>query len=124
MADIELIIKIPEEIYKSSKKECNENNSLIIDTYTYAIANGTPLSKGHGRIIDENKISKCEQIGLAMKDSNTNRCLLTDAPTIVEADKEYEAEVITRGNCMICGKELAEGLFICKECGDKANSGK
>lgn len=35
--------------------------------------------------------------------------------------KEYEAKIITRGNCMICGKELTEGLFICKECGDKAN---
>lgn len=30
--------------------------------------------------------------------------------------KEYEAEVITRGNCMMCGKELTEGLFLCKEC--------
>ena len=32
----------------------------------------------------------------------------------------YEAEVITRGNCMMCGKELTEGLFLCKECGEKA----
>jgi hypothetical protein len=29
---------------------------------------------------------------------------------------KYEAEVITRGNCMMCGKELTEGLFFCKEC--------
>lgn len=35
--------------------------------------------------------------------------------------KEYEAKIITRGNCMICGKELTEGLFLCKECGEKAN---
>lgn len=41
-----------------------------------------------------------------------------------ESDKEYESEVITRGNCMICGKELTEGLFLCKECENKANSGK
>ena len=39
-------------------------------------------------------------------------------------DKEYETEVITRGNCMICGKELTEGLFICKDCENKANSRK
>lgn len=38
-----------------------------------------------------------------------------------EEDKEYEVKVITRGNCMMCGKELTEGLFICKECGEKAN---
>ena len=32
----------------------------------------------------------------------------------------YEAKVITRGNCMMCGKELTEGLFFCKECEAKA----
>lgn len=41
-----------------------------------------------------------------------------------EESKEYEAEVITRGNCMICGKELTEGLFLCKECENKTNSRK
>lgn len=35
---------------------------------------------------------------------------------------KYEAEVITRGNCMMCGKELDEGLFFCKECEEKAES--
>ena len=44
MADIELIIKIPEEIYVSSKRECEENDSLI-DTFTYAIGNGRPLEE-------------------------------------------------------------------------------
>lgn len=32
---------------------------------------------------------------------------------------KYEAKAITRGNCMMCGKELTEGLFFCKECEDK-----
>ena len=32
-------------------------------------------------------------------------------------DKEQIVEVIARGNCMMCGKELTEGLlFFCKEC--------
>ena len=39
-------------------------------------------------------------------------------------DKKYEVKVITRGNCIICGKELIDGLFICKECENKANSRK
>lgn len=51
-----------------------------------------------------------------------NRCSLTTCP--YKGDKEYEVEVITRGNCMICGKELTEGLFFCKECEEKANSKK
>lgn len=35
-----------------------------------------------------------------------------------------KVEAVTRGNCMICGKELTEGLFICKECEDKARCRK
>lgn len=41
-----------------------------------------------------------------------------------KSESEDEVEVVTRGNCMICGKELTEGLFFCKECEDKANSRK
>lgn len=42
----------------------------------------------------------------------------------LKEEKKYETEVITRGNCMMCGKELTEGLFFCKECEEKANSRK
>lgn len=50
------------------------------------------------------------------------RDALKDFDDDLEADAEYGVEVITRGNCMICGKELTEGegLFFCKECEDKA----
>ena len=32
-----------------------------------------------------------------------------------------EAEIVNRGYCMLCGKELTEdeGIFFCKECGYK-----
>ena len=57
MADIELVVKIPEEIYESRYgEECDEKDCLIIDAFTYAIANGTPLPKGHGRIVDIDKV--------------------------------------------------------------------
>ncbi len=36
--------------------------------------------------------------------------------------RRYVAKVITRGNCMICGKELTEGLFFCKDCQSKQNT--
>lgn len=29
---------------------------------------------------------------------------------------KYRVKVINRGKCMLCGKELTEGLFFCKEC--------
>ena len=45
MADIELVIKIDEGIYKSSKQECAENDSLIIDNFTLTIGNGIPLAE-------------------------------------------------------------------------------
>ena len=44
------------------------------------IVDGTPLPKGHGRIIDESSITSCEWDG----ESET---MSTNAPTIIEADK-------------------------------------
>ena len=38
-----LIIDIPEEMYKSCKRECEETDDLIIDTFTFAIGNGAPI---------------------------------------------------------------------------------
>lgn len=63
MDDIELIIKIPKDYYEILRK-----NDIIINglrsgkTFTYvickAVANGTPLTKGHGRIVDIGKIEE------------------------------------------------------------------
>ena len=33
-------------------------------------------------------------------------------------------KVINRGKCMMCGKELTEGLFFCKECEEKGRGEK
>ena len=51
MADIELVIKIPEEVYKQFKEDQKQKYvSAMISTDI--IANGIPLPKGHGRLID------------------------------------------------------------------------
>ena len=86
MNDIEIIIKIPEKV----KNRLAFGLTSLKDTQvmSQALKNGIVLSKGHGRIIDENEINKCEQIGLIIKDGNTKRFLLTDAPTIIEADNK------------------------------------
>ncbi len=34
---------------------------------------------------------------------------------------ELDYKVINRGKCMLCGKELTEGLFFCKECEKKGD---
>jgi hypothetical protein len=83
---MELVIKIPEEMWERIK---DGYVPLGISKY---LKKGTPLPKGHGRLIDENKITKCEQIGLIIKDGNITRCLKTDAPTIMEADKAESEE--------------------------------
>ena len=88
MADVELVIKLDEEYVKQIDRlrlsGGIEDRSLQINVIN-AIKNGTPLHKGHGRIIDESKITKCEQVGLIIKDDNITRCLKTDAPTIIES---------------------------------------
>ena len=53
MADIELVIKLSEEDYKN----CIEYDALTSSIYK-AIQNGTPLPKGHGRLIDADELLK------------------------------------------------------------------
>ena len=56
MADIELVIKIPEEIRKSifDGVYCGIADKRVFD----AIKNGTPLPKGHGRMGDLDALEK------------------------------------------------------------------
>lgn len=101
---MKIVIDIPKDIYD----ECNGNvyfpdtGAIVWD----AVANGTPLPKGHGRLIDADDVTAYNN--------------LYEVPTIIEADKaenkEYGVKVINRGNCIMCGKKLTEGLFFCKEC--------
>ena len=54
------------------------------------VRRGVLLPKGYGRLIDESKITKCEQVGLIIKNGSIVRCFVTDAPTIIEADRREE----------------------------------
>lgn len=60
-----------------------------------AIANGIPLPKGHGRLIDAGEyidvLNNAQIEGLnTYKGLGRAKELLIDAPTIIEADKENE----------------------------------
>lgn len=50
MADIELVIKIPEEAYKASHN-IHTSQMKFIQMPLKIIANGIPLPKGHGRLV-------------------------------------------------------------------------
>ena len=93
MADIELVIKIPEEMHKQ-----------IMDGYvplgiSKYLKNGILLPKGHGRLKDIDEIEwygcttafDCPYKDRECKDCNTAECSKTqvdDIPTIIEADRE------------------------------------
>jgi hypothetical protein len=99
MSDIELVIKIPEDVYKRTifYREFKELNDCI--TTIKALEKGTLLPKGHGRLVDISKIDED-----MVDDDNpiiyltTNRQYieavsldyLNDLPTILEADEEDE----------------------------------
>ena len=89
MADIELVIKIPEKIYKYVQ-QIGSINMLDTQQVANAIFEGTPLPKGHGRILDEKDI-------LDTKNNDGGWYDLVDMPeyiagvkAIIEADKEQE----------------------------------
>lgn len=108
-------MKIVIDISEHDKSVIDEmtNGEVLPDTtesnIVKAIQNGTPLPEGHGRLIDADDVTDFE-----------GHYITTDAPTIIEADKtenkEYGVKVINRGNCVLCGKKLTEGLLFCKEC--------
>ena len=82
MADIELVIKISENIYHFIKTHFRVENEVDM-----AILNGTPLPKGHGRLIDANALLDTDRLIVdSMKCHYIPMMDIYDAPTIIEAD--------------------------------------
>lgn len=86
MSDIELVVKMPEEAYKLLKNKGVD--WLGAEHILNAVANGTPLPKGHGRLGDLDALQK-EISSWGMNDYEpsdfTNEIDRTD--TIIPADK-------------------------------------
>lgn len=84
MADIELVIKIPEGIMEYIKN----NDCLAVaygDEVAKAIKNGTPLPKGHGKLKDVERL-----LTVIHRDTVGDLFdqLIDMQPTIIDADKE------------------------------------
>ena len=96
MADIELVIKIPEELYVAYKGRPPMLGDAGMDMIAQAIANGTPIPKGHGRIVDISKLQYMKTLNEAVYNRlswvEAIRRIKNSAPTIVEADGEGEEE--------------------------------
>lgn len=100
METVEVVIRVHENDYHSIKRDvahghCEEDNA--IDNSFRAIANGTVLPKGHGKLIDETEILKflrcpkyenCDWKNCS--DCNESRCInfnnVNGLASMIEAD--------------------------------------
>ena len=102
MADVELIIKIPEVVYEHILKAKSVPDMLGVDIVNTinAVANGVPLPKGHGNLIDTKEFIKAVNDWAdnidnyeAYEELEIAKALLQNhAHTIIEADLESEGE--------------------------------
>lgn len=93
--NIELVIKIPKGIYVASQM-LGVKHGDTVQIPLEIIANGTPLPKGHGRLIDENEIwDAVPDISSPLENhfKTYDFCrFLANTPTVVEADKNESEE--------------------------------
>lgn len=98
---MQIVIDITEKLYKALKQDDNEGDAWDA---VEAIINGTPLPKGHGRLIDADALKTAYGLECATKYGNESKeqqahsydtmmlyeiaDMLDYAPTIIEADKE------------------------------------
>ena len=91
MADIELVIKMSEEEYKNICLMSKDGIGMALYDW---IANGTPLPKGHGRLIDadafNDELNNCDYD--TYNDYSNTFDWIEEASTIIEADTESEGK--------------------------------
>lgn len=94
MADIELVIKIPEELISEIDDENYQSVISWFNTTLYcAIKDGTPLPKGHGRLIDADALNRKD-----VNYANIPMNFIDTAPTIIKADKDKEVNADADSN--------------------------
>lgn len=79
---MKIVIDIDDETYKQAINRTEFDTLSLGLEVIEAVQNGIPLPKGHGRLIDADKIMRVDHIVL--------ESAIDNAPTIIEADKEGE----------------------------------
>lgn len=91
---MQIVIDIDEDAYKEIKKIVADENEMCF--MQKLIANGTPLPKGHGRLIDADML---DDVIMQMYENGSEITryeykmiddVLFEMPTIIEADTESE----------------------------------
>ena len=83
---MKVIIDIPEEVYKKAK----ETHDVMCDKVWLGIKYGTPIAKGHGRILDEKDILDTENNDGGWYDLVDMPEYIAGVKAIIEADTESE----------------------------------
>ena len=89
MADIELVIKIPEELYEAYKGRPPMLGDAGMDMIAQSIAKGTPLPKGHGKLKDVDELKKHKYHDNDRFENAVAVAQIDWADTIVEADTQH-----------------------------------
>lgn len=95
MANIEIVIKIREEAYQgivNVNKAHDQWGNDLLGILCAGITNGTQLPKGHGRLIDGDKIKTAFPSGEYVRTESV-RATIDHEDTIIEADKSESEEV-------------------------------
>ena len=91
MANIELVIKIPEEMYKWVCDVNKFSNDYGTGDFIDLIKNGTLLSKHHGRLINADKLIR-DTIKNPVHAPYIHIIDMKEAPTIIEAEEVQDAD--------------------------------
>lgn len=84
---MQIVIDIADEYYEYLKKLML--NGDVLGARERKILNGTPLPKGHGRLIDADRLKSLYSINSANFNTVAGiKKWIDDAHTIIEADKE------------------------------------
>ena len=86
---MQIVIDIPEDRYEDTKRIASVQMNYRTPTIEQIVANGTPLPKGHGRLIDA-EIFSHNVVKYSHQSTKTIGQALADTPSIVEADKERD----------------------------------
>ena len=87
---MQIVIDIPEVFYEALRKTYEiisgqRSGKTLMSVIYNAVAQGIPLPKGHGRLIDADALNRKD-----VNCANVPMNFIDTAPTIIEADKESE----------------------------------
>lgn len=88
---MQIVIDIPEDLYEGiERRDGALETEYVCDELMKAVDNGTPLPKGHGRLIDADALKMdtrvCGDRYLSKTSLFVANKIIEQAPTIIEAD--------------------------------------